>query len=93
MVKPLVLFTAVVQPVGLCEVLENTSKPRWPLKTPVHAILADRNLSNNLPKFPLFGPAVGGEANQILGNSLNFSRFVDTGNDRVRFSKKFFAPT
>jgi hypothetical protein len=61
MVKPLVLFTAVFQPVGLCKVLENTSKPCWPLKTPAHAILTDRNLSNNLPKFPSFGPVVRGE--------------------------------
>ncbi len=93
MVKPLVLFTAVFQPVGLCKVLENTSKPRWPLKTPVHAILTDRNLSNNLPNFPSFGPAVGGEANQILGNSLNFARLVDAGNDGVRLCEQFFAST
>ena len=91
MVKPLVLFTAVFQPVGLCKVLENTSKPRWPLKTPVHAILTDRNLSNNLPNFPSFGPAVGGEANQILGNSLNFARLVDAGNDGICLCEQVFA--
>ena len=61
MIKPLVLFTAVFQPVGRREVMENTSKPRWPLKTPPHAILTDRNLSNNLPNFPSFGPVVRGE--------------------------------
>lgn len=91
--KPLVLFTAVFQPVGLYKVLENTSKSRWPLKTPAHAILTDRNLSNNLPNFPSFGPAVGGEANQILGNSLNFARLVDAGNDGVRLCEQFFAST
>lgn len=91
MVKPLVLFTAVFQPVGRCEVLENTSRPRWPLKTPPHAILTDRNLSNNLPIFPSFGPVVRGESNQILGNSLHFARFVDAGYDGVCFCQQFFS--